>query len=1376
MQRRYRSAFSRGQMTAEVRELEIEEDALDAMLGKSEGTVMASGRRASVSGRSEAPTPPGSPRAPSPARQIHTSTFPASSPPQAELPRFRRNSTSAVESPTLATESTSPPLADGDSLKAERRPQTERRPRTSKLTPTPVRRGLEAIPDASRHWYGEIQGALESRKYGTVSRAVQAYRRAPEAFSTATHNKAIDALRQTRLPDEPITLIVELYNDLFKVSGLRPNARSYELVVETFCKRDEDVFAAAETIENRTKKRALLQDARGPFQAGRKAGDEFLTKDERDAVALLRKDDYFTPALEIYKALGSGADRLDAFSINALIKAAARRGRVDLALTIFSRLEQSLFQRANAGTYAALIDMYGQVGDKEAALEVLEAYLAARAAGLRAPAPRAAGHRHVKVPVKHRHATEVGFEAVAYGKTFHSGGDEWIWRAAVKAVFAAGDPAGAVALLERMLAAQVEGNLPAGYPSELHSHTVAAVVRGFIAAGDVDSARTWFDRMDQTGGLADSFYASATYEAVSAKQGTLLNHIHRQHLAAASRTCKVSISDFMLVVDFNLATSFTTTDPAERQAALDAILEFRPKFEALVRQGGIVDGTHDTSFSLSSGMFQRLAAGYGLAGRYVDATEAFAELSNIVRNILARGGDAGFRSNRKWVLVTTEAAAGALGLKPRVEGASFEDVVPQEGISRPQIRQAATIIGWVNALRNAVSLAPVPRYELEVVQSYLLAKAAANGDVTQLDLIGTNWFNVIEAFAHVAAQLARGSSPAFEFPGFEAVIDDFVAAGVPIPPNRALDFAGVVRALETTGMAAERCAAVLHLINPRMAGQEREDNAAKEEAAKAAEQAVAEQSPLVQEALKVEPAPSAPESLPTPPATPPPYFAQLASAPAPVAFERIDQATTTQLDQFFYQNRTDAAAELARARAQEGRFAHPEQLARLVEVLGREGKLDKVRSVYLVAYEAVASMGSNPEAQSLAWINLEDKMIIALAQLGELNDVAVHRDRLYAAGSAPSADAYAAMILNMKETTDDAAVAVTIFEESQRSQVVPNVYLFNTLISKLSRARRAKDALVYFELMKQCGLVPSSITYGAIIAACCKAGDGAAAEYLFAEMTQARGFKPRVPPYNTMMQFFTQTRPDRERALQYFDQMLAAGVQPTGHTYKLLLDAYGSAGPADVASMRDIFSRLVADKHVAVTGAHWASLIHTYGSTLGDLDAARATFDSIAAHPSTARAPVPLPDAVVYEALLNACVGQGRPDLCEQYLGQMRHEGVRMTAYVANTLIKAHAAKGDLAAARAVFEGMQDPASGVAAAGNHPNARHAGHAVAGAGGIDAPVYREPSTWDIMVRAELGAGEVGNASALLKRMEERAFPDAVVKRVRQQLREVGAESL
>jgi pentatricopeptide repeat protein len=181
--------------------------------------------------------------------------------------------------------------------------------------------------------------------------------------------------------------------------------------------------------------------------------------------------------------------------------------------------------------------------------------------------------------------------------------------------------------------------------------------------------------------------------------------------------------------------------------------------------------------------------------------------------------------------------------------------------------------------------------------------------------------------------------------------------------------------------------------------------------------------------------------------------------------------------------------------------------------------------------------------------------------------------------------------------------------------------------------------------------------------------------------------------------------------------------------------------------MEDVFKRLQQDRSVSVQGAHWAALINAYGCAAHDLDRALAKFDSIPAHAQ--------PDAVAYEALFNAIVMHHRIDLVPRYLERMGNAGVHMTAYISNLLIKGYAAAGHLERARGIFDSMIDPPVGLAAVHNHP-----GHN--GQDGIKhdvpipvgAPVYREPSTWEAMVRAELGAGEKERATILLDRMEDR----------------------
>lgn len=169
--------------------------------------------------------------------------------------------------------------------------------------------------------------------------------------------------------------------------------------------------------------------------------------------------------------------------------------------------------------------------------------------------------------------------------------------------------------------------------------------------------------------------------------------------------------------------------------------------------------------------------------------------------------------------------------------------------------------------------------------------------------------------------------------------------------------------------------------------------------------------------------------------------------------------------------------------AKNGIHAHPETLARFLYILAKSdaGSPGAVHEIYKMALDGLAGL-DNPADQAAAWAYIEDRMLSYAATVGELAEAAQHRDRLLAAGAAPSADSYAAMIVSAKDTTDDATVAIELFEEARRFGVVPNLFLFNILIGKVSKARRTQLALSYFEQMKAVGIKPSTVTYGSVIA------------------------------------------------------------------------------------------------------------------------------------------------------------------------------------------------------------------------------------------------------------------------------------------------------
>ena len=162
------------------------------------------------------------------------------------------------------------------------------------------------------------------------------------------------------------------------------------------------------------------------------------------------------------------------------------------------------------------------------------------------------------------------------------------------------------------------------------------------------------------------------------------------------------------------------------------------------------------------------------------------------------------------------------------------------------------------------------------------------------------------------------------------------------------------------------------------------------------------------------------------------------------------------------------------------RIPHPESLSRLLITLARSGDEARVLELYALGQTLIAQT-TNPKTQAGWWRVLEDSMLISNCHLGHLEQAGLHRHRLVERGMAPSADAYATMIASSKDTTDDAQVARELWDESVQMGVRPHLYLYNTVISKLSKARKAENALEMFGQMKERGVRPSSVTYGAVI-------------------------------------------------------------------------------------------------------------------------------------------------------------------------------------------------------------------------------------------------------------------------------------------------------
>jgi len=161
--------------------------------------------------------------------------------------------------------------------------------------------------------------------------------------------------------------------------------------------------------------------------------------------------------------------------------------------------------------------------------------------------------------------------------------------------------------------------------------------------------------------------------------------------------------------------------------------------------------------------------------------------------------------------------------------------------------------------------------------------------------------------------------------------------------------------------------------------------------------------------------------------------------------------------------------------------------------------------------------------------------------------------------------------------------------------------------------------------------------------------------------------------------------------------------------------------PINVPALQATFAALVENPKLRVQSTHHATLINAYGCVLKDLALAQSVFSSV---------PPSVLDALVFEALVNVLVAHRRMDLTPGYVELMNENGIHMTAYVVNGLIKGYSAVGDIDRAREIFEGTVDPPVGVAGMHNHvgPHLNGNGEDVRPKVNTDVsplePVYRE----------------------------------------------------
>ncbi|KAL8916499.1 MAG: hypothetical protein Q9208_008477 [Pyrenodesmia sp. 3 TL-2023] len=421
-----------------------------------------------------------------------------------------------------------------------------------------------------------------------------------------------------------------------------------------------------------------------------------------------------------------------------------------------------------------------------------------------------------------------------------------------------------------------------------------------------------------------------------------------------------------------------------------------------------------------------------------------------------------------------------------------------------------------------------------------------------------------------------------------------------------------------------------------------------------------------------------------------------------------------------------------------GRHPRYNVYSKLIETAATERRADVMFDILRTARQAVPLLPQHLSVLA-GWSSILDSMIGGCLTVGNRAGASDFHQELLQLGAAPSANTYGLYITTLKEfaqTSDEANEALDIWNRAKQEGVEPTSFLYNALIGKLGKARRVDDCKYYFYEMQNRGIRPTSVTYGTMINGLTRVNDQYSAELLFNEMESMPNYKPRAAPYNSMMQYFqSENKQDSRKVLEYYSRMQSNNIEPTMHTYKLLIDTYAALEPIDMAAAEGVLDTIRASGQ-SPEAVHYASLIKAKGYQHQDLDGAWETFKTAMAS-SEIR-----PHASLYQAMFESMVANSQVEAIDGLLRDMEVQGVRMTPYIANAVIRGWATADNIAKAQDLYESM------------------------------GKANREPSTYEEMTRAFLAVNDQNHAREVADEMFSRAYPAPVVAKLQKLLDSAG----
>ena len=243
--------------------------------------------------------------------------------------------------------------------------------------------------------------------------------------------------------------------------------------------------------------------------------------------------------------------------------------------------------------------------------------------------------------------------------------------------------------------------------------------------------------------------------------------------------------------------------------------------------------------------------------------------------------------------------------------------------------------------------------------------------------------------------------------------------------------------------------------------------------------------------------------------------------------------------------------------------------------------------------------------------------------------------------------------------------AAKVFQDMCEMGLMPDCFSYTTMMAGYCKVKDISNALKYLGKMLKRGIRPSVATYTLLIDSCCKPGNMEMAEYLFQRMI-TEGLVPDVVSYNTLMNGYGK-KGHLQKAFELLSMMRSAGVSPDLVSYNILIHGLIKRGLVNEA--KDILDELMR-RGFSPDVVTFTNIIGGF-SNKGNFEEAFLLFFYMSEHHLE-------PDVVTCSALLNGYCRARHMAEANVLFHKMLDAGLKADVILYNSLIHGFCSLGNI--------------------------------------------------------------------------------------------------